>query len=108
MPKAESWSRGSACQRGGEDRRAKLSGFRREIGQHARVLQDEVDLGILLDQACAVAHLSRKNLQVEGESVILQASDILPDPGIKNLIGRGRKAVLRRLMPMNLHTDTAN
>ena len=60
---------------------------RREVNEHTGMRKNEVRLRMLFDQARAVLHLTGKELEVEGETVVLEMAYILSDLGVHDLVG---------------------
>ena len=44
-----------------------------------------------------MAHLGRKELEVEGKPIVAETGDVFSHPGIDHLLGPGREAVLWRV-----------
>lgn len=72
------------------------------------MLQDEGHVGAGLDELVRRRHLAREHLEVEGEAVVGEAGDVAHEPRIAWQVGRGREAVLRVLVPVQLLADAAH
>ena len=81
---------------------------RRKILEHAGVLQHEGDLRAGLGKVGRVRHLRREHLQVEAQAIVGKMTDVAPDPRIGDQIAPRGEAVLRVLMPMQLHAHAAH
>ena len=80
----------------------------RKVLKHAGVLQHEGDLRTSLRQAGCVRHLRGEHLEVEAQAIVGKITDVAPDPGIGDEIPPRGEAVLRVLMPVQLHARAAN
>ena len=81
----------------------------REVLEHARVLKDERDLRTRLGEIRRIGHLRRKHLQVEAQAVVGEIRAMLRRIlGSRDKVGPRREAVLRILVPVQLHAHAAH
>ena len=85
-----------------------LEAGRRQILQHAGVLQDEADAGTGIGKLGRTGHLRREHLQIEGPAIFAQSRDVAPERGITRQIRARCETVLRIVVPVQLHPDAAH
>src|SRR5450755_3464925 len=78
------------------------SALRREVFQHAGMLQDERHVRTSLGKTGCISHLLREHLEVEAPAVFGEPCDVAPDPWIRTKIRARGKAVKRVLVPVQL------
>ena len=80
----------------------------RKVFEHAGVLKHERDLRARFGKVRCVGHLRRKHLQVEAQAIVGEIPDVAADPGIRDKVRPRREAVLRVLVPVQLHAHAAH
>jgi hypothetical protein len=72
------------------------------------VLEHERDLRARFGEIGRVGHLRRKHLQVEAQAIVGETADVALDPGIGGKVRPRREAVLRVLVPVQLHAHAVH
>ena len=80
----------------------------RKVFEHTGVLKHERDLRARFGKVGRVGHLRRKHLQVEAQAIVGETADVALDPGIRGKVWPRREAVLRVLVPVQLHAHAAH
>ena len=63
------------------------------------------DAGTGIGKLGRTSHLRSENLQIEGPAIFAQSRDVAPERGIARQIRSGCEAILRIVVPVQLHPD---